>query len=193
MDVNRPEIVAEVEALCAAYNDALLNNRADDLIDFFWDSGQALRIGVAEELYGADAISAFRKARVVDFSDRRTVRAHLVTFGEDVAINTVEFTLTVDGAERHGRQSQVWARLPGRGWRIVSAHVSHRLTAGNAAAFGQGKAAVYAAAAADLLDMPVDPAHAPGVARDLGVMARIVGPLMALDLSDEEPAPRFVA
>lgn len=192
-EVNRPDIVAEVEALCAAYDQALLANDVAALVDFFWDDVRALRVGVAEELYGADEIAAFRKARVVHFADRKTVRQSLVTFGDDMAIATVEFSVTVFGNPRHGRQSQVWIRFPELGWRIVSAHVSHRVTPSNAAAFGQGKAAAYAAAAAALLDMPVDPAFAPGVARDLDVMAKVVGPLMALDLSTVEPAPKFVA
>lgn len=193
LDVNRPDVVAEVSALCAAYDDALLNNKVEALVDFFWDSEQALRFGVTEELYGAEEISAFRKARVVNFSDRKTVRDTVTTFGDGLAISNVEFSVTVGNAQRHGRQSQVWVKFPDLGWRIVSAHVSHRLTAGNAAAFGQGKAAVYAAAAAALLDMPVAAEHAPGVARDLDVMSKVVGPLMALDLSDVEPAPTFRA
>jgi hypothetical protein len=193
MQVNRPDVVSDVSALCAAYDDALLHNRVDELVNFFWDSELAMRFGVTEELYGADEISAFRKARVVNFSDRKTVRETVTTFGDSLAVGNVEFTVTVNGNERHGRQSQVWVLFPDLGWRIVAAHVSHRVMAGNAAAFGQGKAAVYAAAAAALLDMPVDATHAPGVARDLDVMSKVVGPLMALDLSDVEPAPTFRA
>jgi len=84
-------------------------------------------------------------------------------------------------------------RFPALGWRIVSAHVSHRVTAASAGAFGQSAAAAYAGAAAAFLDMPVDPAFAPGVANDLAVMARIAAPLLALDLPDVEPGPVFVA
>jgi hypothetical protein len=193
MEVNRPDVVAELAALTAGYNDALLNNKVDELVNYFWDSEHALRFGVTEELYGADEISAFRKARVVNFPDRKTARDTTTTFGDSLAVSNIEFTVTINGNPRHGRQSQVWVRFPDLGWRIVAAHVSHRVTAGNAAAFGQGKAAAYAAAAAALLDMPVAPEHAPGVARDLDVMSRVVSPLMALDLSDIEPAPTFRA
>jgi ketosteroid isomerase-like protein len=193
MVVNDPGAVAEVTALCHAYDEALLANDVARLVDFFWHSDLAMRFGTTEELYGAEEINAFRKARVVNFSDRKSIRETVVTFGDSLAIASVEFSVTVNGAPRHGRQSQVWVRFPDLGWRIVSAHVSHRLTPANAGAFGQGKAAVYAAAAAALLDLPVDPAHAPGVARDLESMGKIVGPLMALDLSDIEPAPVFAA
>lgn len=193
MEVNRPDVVREVTALCKAYDHALLNNNVEDLNRFFWDDARAMRIGVAEELYGADAIKAFRQARVVNFSDRKTVRETIVTFGEDLAIGTVEFTVTVNGAPRYGRQGQVWVRFPDMGWKIVSAHVSHKVVPANTAAFGQSVAGAYAAAAAAFLDMPVDPAFAPGVTNDLTVMAKVAAPLMALNLPDVEPAGVFRA
>jgi ketosteroid isomerase-like protein len=139
MDINRPDVVAEVEARCAAYDDALMNNRVEALMDFFWESEHAVRFGVTEELYGADEINAFRKARVVNFHDRRTVRESVTTFGDSLAISNLEFSVTSKGQPRHGRQSQVWVKFPGFGWRIVSAHVSHRLTPDNAAAFDPPK------------------------------------------------------
>lgn len=193
MDVNREDVLAEVRQLCAAYDRALLNNDVAALVEFFWDDERAMRLGVAEELYGAEEISAFRKARVVNFQDRRNLRETLVVFGDSFAISTVEFEMTVNAAPRHGRQSQIWVRFADLGWKIVSAHVSHKVMAHNANAFGESKAAAYAAAAAALLDMPVAAEHAPGVAHDLDVMSKIVGPLMALDLSEIEPAPVFTA
>ena len=198
-EVNRPDIVAEVGALCAGYNKALLGNDVEALVDFFWDDPNAQRVGVTEELYGAEEISAFRKARVVNFSDRKNLKETLVTFGDALAISTVEFSVTVGDAPRHGRQSQVWVKFPDLGWRIVSAHVSHRVTPENGASFSQpaagggGKAAAYASSVAAFLGMPVDPEFAPGVVNDLSVMAGIVGPLMELDLSDIEIAPKFTA
>ncbi len=193
MDVNRPDVLAEVSELCAAYDRALLGNDVAALVGFFWDDAHAMRLGVAEELYGADEINAFRKARVVNFQDRRNLRETLVTFGEDLAIGTVEFSVTVGESPRHGRQSQIWVRFPDLGWKIVSAHVSHRATPSNAAVFREGTAAAYVAAAAALLDMPIDPAFVPGVVRDMAVMSELVKPLMALDLTMLEPAPRFTA
>lgn len=189
LEVNRPEVVEEVRALCADYDRALIANDVGGLEGYFWDHAQAARFGVTEELYGAAEISAFRRARVVNFADRRTLRETIVTLGTDLAIAMVEFAMTIAGAARHGRQSQVWVRFPDLGWRIVSAHVSHRVTPANADAF-EGPAA-YAPAASALLNLPVDPAFKAGVAANLDLMAKIVAPLMALDLDDVEPAPRF--
>ncbi|RVQ65139.1 DUF3225 domain-containing protein [Croceicoccus ponticola] len=192
-DVNRPEIVVELRELCSAYDRALIANDVDALVDFFWNDALARRFGVTEELYGADDISAFRKARVVDYSDRKTVNETLVTFGDSMAIAAVEFTATIAGSPRHGRQSQVWVRFADIGWRIVSAHVSHRVSPANAGAFGQSKAAAYVAAASDFLDMPIDPDFMPNVVNDIATMSKIIAPLMALDLSEIEPAPKFTA
>jgi ketosteroid isomerase-like protein len=186
MEVNRADVLAEVSRLCAAYDRALKTNDVAALVEFFWDDECAMRLGVTEELYGAEAISAFRKARVVNFQDRRNLRETVVTFGDSLAIATVEFTATVDAAPRHGRQSQIWVRFPDAGWKIVSAHISHRVIPADAAT-------AYVPAAATLLDMHMDPAYREGVTHDLAVMARLFEPLMALDLSGTEAAPVFTA
>lgn len=188
-EINRADVVTEVRALCEAYDQALISNDVPALDGYFWSSDQALRFGVTEELYGADEIAAFRKARVVNFGDRANLRETILTVGSDLALSNVEFSVTVAGSKRHGRQSQVWVRIPEIGWRIVSAHVSHRVTPSNSAAFGVGPA--YGAAAAALLGLAVDPAFKDGVAANLDVMAKVVAPLMQLDLSDVEPAPGF--
>jgi ketosteroid isomerase-like protein len=190
IEINRPEVVEEVRALCGGYDKALLANDVPALEAYFWNHADAVRFGATEELYGAEEISAFRRARVVNFGDRHTLRETIVTFGDDLAIATVEFAMTIAGVPRHGRQSQVWVRFGEPGWRIVSAHVSHRVTSANGAAFGPAPA--YASAAAALVGLPVDPAYAAGVATNIDLMARIVAPLMALDLDGVEPAPRFI-
>jgi hypothetical protein len=193
VQINDPAVVAAVEAVSDAYERALLDNDVEALTGFFWDSPHALRFGVAEELYGVEAIAEFRKARKAAFLDRKTLRRDVVTLGTDLAMVTIEFEIVAFGNPRHGRQSQVWVQLPGDGWRVVSAHVSHRVTPQNAAAFNADDAGPFAAAAAALLDVPIEPAHRQGVAFNLGVMARIAGPLMAIDLPDSaEPAPRFI-
>lgn len=188
-EINRPDVLAEVKALIRDYDRALMANDVSVLEGYFWPSAHALRYGVTEELYGAEEISAFRKARVVNFADRKTLRETILTLGDTLAIANVEFSLTVSGGLRHGRQSQVWVKFPDLGWRIVSAHVSHRVTPAIATAFGAAPA--YGPAAAQLLGLMLDPTHLPGVVHDLDVMAKVVAPLMAFDLPDEEPAPVF--
>ncbi len=185
--------MAEVEAVSDAYERALVDNDVEALTGFFWDSPHALRFGVTEELYGAEAIGEFRKARKAMFLDRKTLRREVVALGADLAMVTIEFEIVVFGNPRHGRQSQVWAQLPGVGWRVISAHVSHRVTPQTATAFNTDDPGPYAAAAAALLNAPIDPAHRQGVTANLGIMARIAGPLMAIELPESvEPAPRFI-
>lgn len=189
IEVNRPDVLAELAAHAEAYGRALLANDVETLDGYFWSSEHALRFGVTEELYGAEEIAAFRKGRVVNFADRKTTRETLFTLGETLGVANQEFTLTIFGSLRHGRQSQVWVKFPGVGWRIVSAHVSHRVTPANGAAFGAAPA--YGPAASDFLNLPIDPEFRGGVVASLAVMAGIVGPLMALDLPEAEPAPTF--
>jgi hypothetical protein len=121
--INDPVVVAEVTALHQAYEAALMGNDVEKLTDFFWASPAALRFGVAESLYGADEILAFRKARPAIDLARKVFNTKIVTFGDDCAIITIEFLRGIGGIRRHGRQSQIWRRFP-EGWKVVSAHVS---------------------------------------------------------------------
>jgi hypothetical protein len=89
----------------------------------FWASPLAMRFGAGENLYGSDQIEAFRKARSAAGLARKIVRLDIVTFGRDHASVTLEFERETPAKTVHGRQSQVWVRLP-EGWRIVAAHVS---------------------------------------------------------------------
>lgn len=121
MPVNDPKVVAEVTAAFQEYDRALNDNDAATLAALFWKSPLTLRFGIAENLYGHDAITAFRQARAnVDL--RRTLANTLITtYGSDFATANTEFIKLDSG--RHGRQSQTWMRTE-VGWRVVSAHVS---------------------------------------------------------------------
>jgi ketosteroid isomerase-like protein len=121
--INDPTVVAEVAALHAAYEEALVGNDVEKLTGFFWDSPDSLRFGVAESLYGAEEILAFRKARPAIDLARKVFNTKIVTFGGDCAIVTIEFLRGIGGIRRHGRQSQIWRKFP-EGWKVVSAHVS---------------------------------------------------------------------
>src|SRR5438552_17619709 len=116
--VNDPAVVAELDALHNEYETALVSNDVEKLTQFFWNSPLALRFGVRENLYGAEEIEAFRKGRSPVGLDRKIVNVQIVALGSACAVVTLEFLRP----PHHGRQSQVWWKLP-EGWKIVSAHV----------------------------------------------------------------------
>ena len=123
MNINDPEIVAELRALYPRYETALVTNDAETLTQMFWASEHAMRFGATENLHGIDEIAAFRKGRAPVNLARTIRRLDIVTFGRDHGSITLEFARAVNSRTVYGRQSQVWVRLP-EGWRIVSAHVS---------------------------------------------------------------------
>jgi hypothetical protein len=120
-DINLPEVLAEVQAVFARYEDALVNNRLDVLDELFWTSPITVRYGAGENLYGIEEIRAFRQARPSAGLARELARTVITTYGHDFATAMTEFRRT--GSTRIGRQSQTWARRP-EGWRVVAAHVS---------------------------------------------------------------------
>jgi hypothetical protein len=121
MIVNEPDVLAEVTAAIDAYETALMTNDVEALDGFFRDAPETVRYGVAENLYGFEAIAAFRIGRTGGSPQRSRLRTEITTFGRDFAIANVEFLR--EGAKRSGRQSQAWIRTQ-NGWKIVSAHVS---------------------------------------------------------------------
>jgi hypothetical protein len=121
MEINLPEIVAEVGAAFERYEAALNANDIAVLDATFRDSPHTVRYGLGENLYGRDEILAFRKGRPPVDLRRKLLRVSITTYGRDFATANCEF-LKVD-SNRRGRQSQAWVRTP-EGWRVVSAHVS---------------------------------------------------------------------
>jgi Protein of unknown function (DUF3225) len=121
MEINRPDILAEVTAAFARYEDALVNNKVDVLDELFWASGFTVRFGVGENLYGIEAIRAFRIGRPSVGLARTLQNTTLTTFGTDFATAMTEFRR--EGGNKTGRQSQTWVRMSD-GWRVVAAHVS---------------------------------------------------------------------
>jgi hypothetical protein len=119
MEINLPEVVAEVAAVLAQYEKALVTNDVAQLDQLFWQSPQTVRYGVTENLYGYDAIAAFRSQRSPKGLERVLLNTVITTYGQDFATVNTEFQRSGQG----GRQSQTWMRTP-VGWRVVSAHVS---------------------------------------------------------------------
>ena len=121
MDINLPDVVAEVTTAFERYETALVTNDVEELDALFWNSPHTLRYGASEYLYGYDAIREFRAGRSPQGLARRVLRTAITTYGNDFATTNIEFQR--EGSERIGRQSQTWMRTPA-GWRVVSAHVS---------------------------------------------------------------------
>ena len=121
IEINRPDVVAEVTRAFDRYEAALVGNDVAVLDELFWDNALALRYGATENLYGHAAIAGFRAARPAAGLARRVTRTVITTFGADFATANMEFE-RAGGAQR-GRQSQTWVRMR-EGWRIVAAHVS---------------------------------------------------------------------
>lgn len=121
MEINRPDVLAEVTAAFGRYEEALVGNRLDVLDELFWASPRTVRYGTAENLLGIEAIRAFRTARSPVGLARQLMNTVITTFGRDYAVAMTEFRR--DGNPLLGRQSQTWVRFP-EGWRVVAAHVS---------------------------------------------------------------------
>ena len=127
MEIDIPEIVAEVTAAFERYEQALSTNDIDTIDTLFWDSPLTLRYGPNGTLLSHGAISAFRRARDITGVERTLKNTHITTFGRDLAVANTESDRP--NSDITGRQSQTWVRLP-EGWRIVSAHVSDEPRAG---------------------------------------------------------------
>ena len=120
-DINLADVLTEITVEFLRYEDALVNNRVNVLDELFWDDTRTIRYGVTENLYGYDAIQAFRSNRRAIGLDRTLRNTVLTTFGRDFATACTEFTRPNN--EKIGRQTQTWVRTI-KGWKIVSAHVS---------------------------------------------------------------------
>ena len=121
MTINDPAVLAELTAAFEAYEHALMTNDEAALDALFWASPLAVRYGVGENLYGAEEIAAFRRARSGGAPQRVLTRTVITSFGDDFGSACTEYVRV--GGAAIGRQTHTWACLP-EGWRIVAAHVS---------------------------------------------------------------------
>ncbi len=121
IEVNIPDVLAEVAAAFERYEVALVNNDVAVLDELFWNSPHTLRYGATENLYGYDEIREFRASRPSAGLSRTLGRTVITTYGRAFATANTEFYRA--GSDRVGRQSQTWVLTP-EGWRVVAAHVS---------------------------------------------------------------------
>jgi hypothetical protein len=122
MEIDLPEVLKEVTEQFARYEQALVSNDVAVLGELFRKDPRTLRYGIAENLYGYDAISAFRAARSPAGLMRKTAKTVITSYGRDMAVaSTLFYRDSLPG--KVGRQMQTWVRFP-EGWKIVAAHVS---------------------------------------------------------------------
>jgi hypothetical protein len=122
MEVDLPDVLAEVTAQFARYEKALVSNDVAVLDELFRDDPRTLRYGGGENLYGYNEIKAFRAGRSPAGLMRRIDRTVITTYGRDMAVaSTLFYREAAPG--KVGRQMQTWVRFP-EGWKIVAAHVS---------------------------------------------------------------------
>jgi len=122
MEIDLPEVVAEVTAAFERYEKALVSNDVAVLDSIFRDDPRVIRYGGGENLYGYQEIAAFRAARSPAGLARTLSKTVITTYGRDFAVaSTLFHRASMRG--KVGRQMQTWLRCP-EGWRVVAAHVS---------------------------------------------------------------------
>jgi hypothetical protein len=119
MDIDRPEIVAEVTAAFERYERALMSNDVATLNVLFRADARTLRYGGAENLYGHHEIAAFRGARSPAGLARTLSRTVITAYGADFAGASTLFR-----RQRAPARSGARCRAADEGWQIVAAHVS---------------------------------------------------------------------
>jgi len=122
MEIDLPEVVAEVREAFERYEKALVSNDVAALDASFHDDPRTIRYGGGENLYGFAEIAAFRAARSPAGLARALSRTVITTYGRDFAVASTLFQRPAT-AGKIGRQMQTWVRFP-EGWRVVAAHVS---------------------------------------------------------------------
>lgn len=122
MDIDLPDVIAEVSAAFARYEAALTSNDVEVLGELFRNDPRTIRYGMGENLYGYDEIQAFRGARPSVGLMRRISRTVISSYGRDTAVASTLFHRD-NAPGKVGRQMQTWVRFA-EGWRIVAASVS---------------------------------------------------------------------
>lgn len=122
MEIDLPEVVAEVTEAFERYEKALVSNDVEVLDALFHNDPHTIRYGAGENLYGYDEIMAFRAARSPVALGRTLSRTVITTYGRDFAVASTLYERP-SAPGRTGRQMQTWVRFP-EGWRVVAAHVS---------------------------------------------------------------------
>jgi hypothetical protein len=122
MEIDLPDVLVEVTEQFERYEKALVSNDVAVLDELFRADPLTLRYGIGENLYGYDAIMAFRAGRSPAGLMRKLAKTLITTYGRDTAVaSTLFYRDSAPG--KVGRQMQTWVRFA-EGWKIVAAHVS---------------------------------------------------------------------
>jgi hypothetical protein len=122
MEIDLPEVVAEMRACFDAYEKALVNNDVAVLDAMFRDDPRTIRYGAGENLYGYGEIKSFRAARSPVGVGRTISKTVITTYGREFATAATLYERP-SAAGKIGRQMQAWVKFS-EGWRVVAAHVS---------------------------------------------------------------------
>jgi hypothetical protein len=122
MEINLPDVVAQVRAAFDRYEKALVSNDVTTLNELFRDDPRTIRYGVSEILYGGSEIKSFRGARSPVALGRTLSRTVITAYGQEFAVACTLYERP-SAPGKIGRQMQTWVKFP-EGWRVVAAHVS---------------------------------------------------------------------
>ena len=122
MEIDLPNVVAEVRTEFERYEKALVSNDVAVLDELFRDDPRTIRYGVNEILYGYNEIQAFRGARSPVALGRKLARTVITTYGRDFAVASTLYERP-SAPGKLGRQMQTWVKFA-QGWKVVAAHVS---------------------------------------------------------------------
>jgi hypothetical protein len=121
MEINIPDVVAEVKEAFLRYQHAVDTNDVETMNTLFWNSPFTVRFAPNGTLIGHAAIASYRQTRANSPTERKLQNTVITTFGRDFASTNTE-SIKV-GKRNVSRQSQTWVRTP-QSWRIAAAHVS---------------------------------------------------------------------
>src|SRR5689334_4501904 len=122
MQIDLPDVIAEVRAAFERYETALVSNDVPTLDALFRDDARTIRSGANEMLYGYGEIRSFRGARSPVALGRTLSRTVITSYGRDFAVASTLYERP-SAPGKLGRQMQTWVKFR-EGWRVVAAHVS---------------------------------------------------------------------
>src|SRR5260370_16179099 len=112
MEIDLPEVVAQVQAAFDRYEHALVSNDVAALDAMFHDDPRTIRFGGAENLYGYHEIEAFRAARSPIGLARTLAKTVITTYGRDHAVAATLFPRP-SAPRQVGRQAPTLVRVSG--------------------------------------------------------------------------------